>query len=188
MTDEGEVKIVLSKKQDSDRVRSDEVEQTVACFKEGLNCAQALLSTYGPQFGLDREEAIRIAAALGSGMGMGETCGAVTGALMLIGLKHSKVKGGFSFSKDKTKDNAREFVERFKARHKTTECRELLECDVSSFEGLRTAKKEKHFKKRCPKFVQDAAEILEELLEQEQHGEGKRGKENEGPESSRTVF
>jgi hypothetical protein len=55
-------------------------------------------------------------------------------------------------------------VERFKARHKTTVCRELLGCDVSSFEGLRTAKKEKHFKRRCPTFVQDAAEILEEIL------------------------
>ncbi len=159
---------VFSKKQDPDGVKSDEVKKTLACFKDGLNCAQALLSTYGPRLGLDREDAIRIAGALGSGMGMGETCGAVTGALMLIGLKHAKLKGGFSFSKDKTKDIAREFVERFKARHKTTECMELLGCDVSSFEGLRTAKKEKHFKRRCPTFVQDAAEILEEILEEEQ--------------------
>jgi protoheme ferro-lyase len=61
-------------------------------------------------------------------------------------------------------------VERFKARNKTTECRELLGCDVSSFAGLKTAKKEKHFKKRCPTFVRDAAEILEEILEHEQGG------------------
>jgi C_GCAxxG_C_C family probable redox protein len=164
MTDEGEVSIVLSKKQDSNNVKSDEVKKTLACYKKGLNCAQALLSTYGPQFGLDREDAIRIAGALGSGMGMGETCGAVTGALMLIGLKHSRLKGGFSFSKDRTEEIAREFVARFKVRNKTTVCRELLGCDVSSFEGLKAAKKEKHFKRRCPTFVQDAAEILEEIL------------------------
>ena len=72
---------MLSKKQDPDRVKSDEVERTVACFKDGLNCTQAVLSTYGPQFGLDRENAVKIAKAFGSGMGMGETCGAVTGAL-----------------------------------------------------------------------------------------------------------
>ncbi len=66
MMDEGEINVVLSKKQDTDKRTSNEVEQAVACFKEGLNCAQALLSTYGPRLGLDREEAIRIAGALGS--------------------------------------------------------------------------------------------------------------------------
>jgi len=135
-----------------------------------LNCTQAELSTYGPQFGLDRENAVNIAGAFGSGMGMGmgETCGAVTGALMVIGLKHAKLNGSSLFSKDKTEDIAREFVARFKARNETTECRELLGCDVSTFEGLKAANKGKHLKTRCPKFVQDAAEILEEILSQEQ--------------------
>jgi C_GCAxxG_C_C family probable redox protein len=126
------------------------------------------LSSYGLQFGLDRENAIRIARAFGSGMGMGETCGAVTGALMVIGLTHAGLKGRSLFSRDRTEDIAREFAARFKARNGTTVCRELLGCDVSSFGGLRTAKKEKHFKKRCPKFVQDAAEILEEIQKEEQ--------------------
>jgi C_GCAxxG_C_C family probable redox protein len=158
---------VFSKKQDPDSITSDEVKKTLACFKEGFNCTQAMLSTYGTQFGLDRENAVKIARAFGSGMGMGETCGAVTGALMVIGLKHARLKSSL-FSKDRTEDIAREFVARFKARNGTTVCRELLGCDVSSFEGLKAAKKEKHFKKRCPKFVQDAAEILEDILEEEQ--------------------
>jgi len=158
---------VLFKKKDTVLVKSDEVEQTVACFKEGFNCTQAVLSTYGPQFGLDRENAVKIAKAFGSGMGMGGTCGAVTGALMVIGLKHARLKGRSLFSKDRTEEIAREFVARFKARNETTECRELLGCDLGTPEGIKTAKKEKHFKKHCPKFVQDAAEILEEILEEE---------------------
>jgi len=155
---------VAVKQNDSDKVEPQKIEQTIACFKKGLNCTQAVLSTYGPQFGLDRENAVKIAGAFGSGMGMGETCGAVTGALMVIGMKHAKLNGSSLFSRDKTEDIAREFVARFKARNETTECRELLGCDVSSFVGLKVAKREKHFKKRCPKFVQDAAEILEEIL------------------------
>ena len=123
-----------------------------------------MLSTYGPRFGLDRENALKVAGAFGSGMGMGETCGAVSGALMVIGLKHAKVKGSSIFSREQTHDIAAEFITRFKARNKTVVCRELLGCDVSTREGLKTAKKERHFKKRCPKFVQDAAEILEEML------------------------
>jgi C_GCAxxG_C_C family probable redox protein len=159
---------VFSKEQEPDSVKSEEIKKTLACFKEGFNCTQAMLSTYGLQFGLDRESAIKLARAFGSGMGMGETCGAVTGALMVIGLKHAGLKGRSLFSKDRTEEIAREFTTRFKARNGTTECRELLGCDLSSFEGLKTAKKEKHFKNRCPKFVQDAAEILEEILEEEQ--------------------
>ena len=155
---------MAAKQRDPEDVTPHTVEQTLACFKDGWNCTQAVLSTYGTQFGLDREHALRIAGAFGSGMGMGETCGAVTGALMVIGLKHAKLNAGSLFSRDRTEDIAREFVARFKARNETTECRELLGCDVNSCEGFRTAKKEKHFKTRCPRYVQDATEILEELL------------------------
>ena len=164
--DSGEVGSVVSKKQDPDALTSEEVDQTVACFKEGLNCTQAVLSTYGPQFGLDHKNAIKVAGAFGSGMGVGETCGAVTGALMVIGLKYAKVKGPSFFSKEQTQTIAQEFFKRFKARNGATACKELLGCDVNTTEGLKAAKHEKHFKKRCPKFVQDAAEILEEILKE----------------------
>ncbi len=99
-------------------------DECVACFRKGINCTQAVVSTYGPQLGLGKEKALKVAAAFGSGMGMGETCGAVTGALMVIGLKHSKVSGIRLLSRDRTEDVAHEFVERFKALHGTVVCRE----------------------------------------------------------------
>ncbi len=55
------------------------VERAALCFKEGFSCAQTVFSTYGPQFGLDREMALKVAGAFGGGMAhMGRTCGAVT--------------------------------------------------------------------------------------------------------------
>ena len=152
------------KRSGAEQAKTSDADQAVACFKQGINCAQALLSTYGKEYGLDPELALRVSSAFGSGMGMGETCGAVTGALMVIGLKHSKVAGSRLLSKDKTEDISREFIEKFKVRHGTVICRELLGCDVTTSEGFKTAKQEKHFKKRCPGYVKDAAEILEELL------------------------
>ncbi len=145
-------------------MKSSQVEKTAELFQDGLNCAQALLSAYGPGLGLDRDNALKIAGAFGSGMGMGETCGAVTGALMVIGLKHTKVKGIDYFSKEETYDIATELITRFRERNGTIICRELLGCDVTTTEGLRIARKEKKFKKQCPKYVRDAAEILEEML------------------------
>ncbi|WP_242975830.1 C-GCAxxG-C-C family protein [Desulfosporosinus sp. FKB] len=64
----------------------------VDCFLSGFNCAQAVFSTYSNDLGLTMEMAKKIACGFGAGMGyIGETCGAVTGALMLIGLKYGKV-------------------------------------------------------------------------------------------------
>jgi C_GCAxxG_C_C family probable redox protein len=123
-----------------------------------------LLSAYGERFGLDRGMAFRVAGVFGSGMGRGDACGAVTGAFMVIGLMHGRTKSGDDASQERADELAQRFTERFIAANGTIVCRELLGCDISTSEGLKAAKKEKHFKKRCPKYVRDAAEILEELL------------------------
>ncbi len=154
------------KKQRAEEPKPVRVDQALACFRDGLNCTQAVLTTYGPALGLDREAALKVAGAFGSGMGMGETCGAVTGAIMVIGLKHTKVKGIDYFSKEETYDFAAEFITRFRERNRTIVCRELLGCDVTTTEGLRKARKEKKFKKQCPEYVRDAAEILDDMLKE----------------------
>ena len=160
----GERLTVLFRKRQEENPTHAHVEESVACFKKGINCTQAVVSVYGPQFGLERETALKVAAAFGSGMGIGETCGAVTGALMVIGLKHAKVAGITLLSKEETAEIAQVFIERFKTRHGTVVCKDLLGCDVSTPEGRKTAREEQHFKKRCPEYVKDAALILEELL------------------------
>jgi len=141
------------------------VERTVSCFEEGFSCSQALLSIYGEELGLDRETALKVAGAFGGGMGhMGETCGAVTGAFMIIGLKYGNTKASEKKTKERAYSLVKEFVERFKLRNGSIVCRELLGCDLSTHEGKKTAKKEDLFAIRCPKFVRDAAEIIEEIL------------------------
>jgi len=154
------------KKKAASHSQGSEVDACVELFRTGINCTQAVLSTYGPRFGINREQALKLGGAFGSGMGCGETCGAVTGALMVIGLEHTSAKGGSLFSKDRTEERGQEFLERFKARNRTAICKELLGCDLGTPEGRQAAKKERHFKKRCPKYVQDAAEILEEMMKE----------------------
>jgi C_GCAxxG_C_C family probable redox protein len=141
-------------------------ERAVDLFKEGFSCSQAVLAAYGEKFDLKQELALRIAGAFGGGMGrMGETCGAVTGAIMVLGLKFGCVIAGDL----KTRENAyavvREFVHRFKGRNVSVLCRDLLDCDISTSEGMKRAKEEGLIKKTCPKFVKDAAQILDQLLE-----------------------
>lgn len=144
----------------------DRVEHAVSCFKEGFSCSQALFSTYGEQLGLNREIALKVSGAFGGGMAhMGETCGAVSGAFMVIGLKHGKTKIEDKQAKEKTYSLVKEFVDRFKSRNGSIVCRELLGCDISTPEGMKLVKEKKLTTTLCPKFVQDAAEIIEQILE-----------------------
>ena len=141
------------------------VERTVSCFEEGFSCAQAILATYGPQFGLGRKAALRVAGAFGGGMArMGQTCGAVTGALMVIGLRRGKTQAQDDETKETCYNLVNEFVEQFEARNGSITCKELLGYDVS-IPGERTLAQERGlFGTLCPRLVQDAAEIIEQII------------------------
>ena len=140
-------------------------ERAVSCFKNGFNCAQAMLSTYGTSPELGRKAALRLATPFGAGMArMGDTCGAVTGAFMVIGLKHGKATRGDDDAKEETYELVRAFVEEFRSRNTSIVCRELVGFDVSTPEGLSRAEEEGVFETLCPNLVRDAAEILESVL------------------------
>lgn len=136
-------------------------DKAVSCFKDGFSCSQAIFSAYGRDFGIDDKTAMKIASAFGGGMArMGETCGAVTGAFMVIGLAYAVDKN----SKDKVYSIVREFVDAFEARHGAIVCKELLGYDMRTPEGMHAIKEKKLIDAICPKLVRDAAEILEEIL------------------------
>ena len=141
-------------------------ERAADYFTRGFNCSQSVLAAYAEQFGLTEELALKVAGGFGGGMGrMGETCGAVTGAIMVIGLKFASTTPGDMQGKENAYAVVREFVHRFKGRNVTVLCRELLDCDISTPEGMKRAQQEKLIKKCCPKLIQDAVEILDQLIE-----------------------
>ena len=137
----------------------------MACFQENFSCSQAVFSTFASEMGLDRETALRVAGAFGGGMArMGETCGAVTGAFMLIGLKCGQIRADDKTAKDTTYRIVREFVEKFKERNQSIVCRELLGLHPGTPEGSQTFKEKDLKNTICVKLVRDAAEIVEVLL------------------------
>jgi hypothetical protein len=93
---------------------------------------------------------------------MGGPCGAVTGAIMAIGLKH----GGLYPNMQATK-LVRVFADRFKAKHRSVNCPDLIGVDLSTPEGLAAAKDMKVFT-GCPGLVEDAARILDALPKEAQ--------------------
>jgi C_GCAxxG_C_C family probable redox protein len=138
------------------------VNEAVACFNDGFNCAQAILSTYCEDFGLDKETALKLSCGFGAGMGRRcETCGAVTGAYMLISLANGQHIKGDTDAKEKTYALIQEFTQKFKEINKSTICRQLLGVD------LITGDKDfavSQVKTVCPKMVRDAAVIVESIV------------------------
>jgi C_GCAxxG_C_C family probable redox protein len=141
------------------------VERALSTFDEGYNCSQSVFSAWASELGLDRESALRVATAFGGGMGhRGDTCGAVTGAFMAIGLKHGRLRADDEETRDLAYSLVNRFVEEFESRHGSVVCRELLGFDLSTPEGEQLAEERWPDGMPCRGLVKDAAEILEELL------------------------
>jgi C_GCAxxG_C_C family probable redox protein len=130
-----------------------------------LNCAQSLLSTYCGEFGLDRNLGLKIAMGFGGGMARtGRTCGAVTGAYIVLGLSQRINENNARESIDRTYKLIHEFNDKFKALHGSLECKELIKFDLA-IPAERTAAHDKGiFITVCPNLVRDAAKILEAVL------------------------
>jgi len=95
---------------------------------------------------------------------MANVCGAVSGAFLVLGLKHGAATAQEREAKEKTYQLVREFAARFKARNGSIVCRELLGFDIGTPEGLEEAKRRDVHNNVCAKLGRDAGEILEELL------------------------
>jgi len=131
-----------------------------------MNCSQAVLTAYCEQFGLERSMALKLAQGFGGGMGrMGGTCGAVTGAYMVLGLAQKMRDENPGQSRDRTYELVREFNERFKALHGSVICKELISYDLSTSEGLAEARDKKIFTTICPDFVSDSVKILGAMIQ-----------------------
>jgi C_GCAxxG_C_C family probable redox protein len=137
----------------------------VARFNEGYACSQSVLSAYASRFDLPLDQAYRIAAAFGAGMARrGEVCGAVTGALMVIGLQAGNIDAQDKTARDKAYSLAEQFMQSFEARHGSILCRGLLGYTLSNPEEYQLAREQGLFENLCPRFVRDSADILADLL------------------------
>lgn len=97
-------------------------------------------------------------------MRMGEACGAVTGAFMVLGLAHAGAECSVVEGRKPVYAALADFRRRFTARNRTLICRELLGCDPSTAEGARIVKERGLAGTLCLRMVRDAAEILDRML------------------------
>ena len=139
-------------------------EQAVESFRAGLNCAQALVTTYADDLNFDNDLAVRISCGFGGGMGrLQETCGAVTGAFMVLGIHYCYKFTDNKDRKEATYSAIQKFADRFKSIHGTLNCKSLLNCDLRTEEGHRYLKENRLSETVCEKCIADSVRILDEL-------------------------
>lgn len=144
----------------------DNIEQAVTFFQRGFSCSQAVCAAFAPEFELDAETALKISGAFGGGCGrQGELCGAVAGAMIVLGLKHGRIRAEDITTRDACYAAVQSLWREFRARNGgRIDCRGLLGCELGTPEGAARAKQLDFHNKVCPKFIRDAAEILDQLL------------------------
>lgn len=147
-------------------MKHDEIAAQLFC--SGCNCSQAVFAAFCDVTGMEQETALRLASSFGAGMGrMRETCGAVSGAFMVLGLLYGFDAEADTHEKGEHYARVQEFAAAFKSQHETLLCRELmagLNKDTAPQPEPRT---EQYYKTRpCVRFVITAAQLLDAYLEQ----------------------
>ena len=140
-------------------------DEAVALFQQGFTCSQAVLSVFAQEFGLDRDLALRISQGFGAGITYtDDICGALSSAIMVIGLRYGRIRADDVAAKEKTYAVVGEFLKEFKARHGSIACTGLLGYNLSDPQQVAEVKKNKVVMARCPAFVRDAVKLVEKAV------------------------
>ncbi len=141
-------------------------EKAEQLFDSHFNCSQSVLSAYADELNISMDQCLKISCAFGAGMGRQQLiCGAVAGALMVIGLKYGKGINDPEEYKKLTYKKTEDFIDKFKRVNKTIYCKELLDnLNMSNPEEYKKIIEQNMFKLRCRKYVGDAIDILSDIL------------------------
>ena len=144
-----------------------EREEILSRMIGGLDCGQLTASAFSEELGLPEERIQMLTSAFGGGMYSGDTCGAVNGALIVLGALFG-FSEPFSLSdKDKIREKTLEFRRRFAEKHGSCICREILGADCGTPEGMAEIMEKGLLNTVCPAVVADAIEIVEELIDED---------------------
>jgi C_GCAxxG_C_C family probable redox protein len=141
------------------------VDRAEALFREGFSCSQAVLMAFAPGLGMEGRQAALVSSAFGGGMARhGWTCGALTGALMAIGLHAGHATAEDAAAKDDLYARAQTLTARFEEQHGATACRQLTGADLRDPVERQAASDRGTFTTLCPQLVRTAAALVAESL------------------------
>ena len=137
----------------SEITKESRADRAIACHNKGYNCAQSVAFAFLDKVDIDPETLFKVTEGLGLGMGgMEGTCGALTGACVVAGMKKSCGNLENPVSKGETYSYSRQILKKFLDQNKATRCKDLK--GVETGVVLRS----------CQDCIRDAAKFLEEVV------------------------
>lgn len=145
----------------------DRSDAAVNKFKEGYNCAQSVIFSYADKLNISGDLALRLSNGFGGGMGRKqEVCGAVSGAIIVLGLIYGRGENEDKAKQDKTYSKVRELIDAFNKQYATINCSRLLNgCELLTSDGQERFKSQKMIEK-CYEYVACAVKILDEIIDE----------------------
>ena len=142
----------------------------MSLFKDGYNCAQAIVLTFADLLPLDEDTLSKVACSFGGGMGrLREVCGAVSGAFLVLSLMYGYSTPETGDIKAEHYRKVQELARRFEEKNGSIVCRELLGLTAKHSDPTPTPRSADFYTKRpCPELIGDAAEILEVFIKEQQ--------------------
>ena len=143
------------------------IEKAVELFKSGYNCSQSVFAAFADMYGLTPEQAFKVAASFGAGIGrMRETCGAACGMFLLAGMETGATEGSDRAGKSANYALVQELAAQFKEINGSIKCGDLLGLTKKEpIVPIAEARTEQYYKKRpCTEMVRIAATLWAEHL------------------------
>ena len=142
-------------------------------FDSGFQCAESVLMSAKEALGVRSSALPRVATGFGAGVGRkGSLCGALTGAVMGIGLAHGREHPGQD--REGAYTLARRIYDRFKTRFGSPYCMDLIKVDLNTKSGMDKYHKLNMHTEKCARFVAAGAGMLEEELAREKRRAARR--------------
>ncbi len=135
-------------------------------FMEGYNCAQSVVYAFCNDLNFDKTAALKLSCGFGAGMARKEeVCGAVSGGIMVIGLKYGRGEDDHTSAMEHTYKKTRALMDLFADRHGSFICRNLLDgCELTTPEGREEYKEKDLRRKVCKPCVESVVQITEEMI------------------------
>ncbi len=138
-------------------------EKALIYFSQKMHCSQSVIAAFAEECGITEAQALKLGSCFGGGMRKGEVCGAVTGALIVLGLLYGQSAVDDSEGRLVSNKVNDLMMDRFKEKCGSYICNDLLGCDITSTEGHKYCLDNNLFTEFCPKMVAAAVEIVEEI-------------------------
>jgi C_GCAxxG_C_C family probable redox protein len=137
----------------------------LALFKNGSSCSQSVLSTYFPLLGLDARLGHKLGTGLGAGVGRKQyVCGAVNAGAIVLSYLYGGETSDQQDKKEATYKEVGDYINKFEAAFKSSQCMEILGMDISTPGGRKKAHENKLFDTICVSCIRKVCKLLDEAI------------------------